>query len=204
MAEFIENPRRAPRAPVRCDARVALREGGFWSSPTSDYGPKGCQLLAPVPLAPGTRVFVELANERIERPVEIAGRVAWIAKAPPWRMGLAFDAGSLRAAGGFFEELAAVYPGIDTYGRAPDRIPAGAPLAPAAPPGAVPELTAEEARVIRGLGTGLRVAELRDKLAGDPHAALNAIFSLLGRKYVVVGEPDAAAAAAWASLSVRM
>ena len=123
MAEFILNPRRAPRAPVRCDARIALKEGGYFSSPTSDYGPQGCQLRTPVPLAPGSRLFVELVNERLGRPVELAGRVAWTSKAPPWRMGVAFDTGSLGAASGFFEALAAAYPGIDTYGRAPDRIP---------------------------------------------------------------------------------
>src|SRR4051812_24109608 len=101
MSEFVLNPRRAVRAPVRCDARVALKEGGYWSSATSDYGPTGCQLLTPVPLPPGSRIFVELVNERVATPVGLAGRVAWTAKAPPWRTGVAFDAGSLRAASGF-------------------------------------------------------------------------------------------------------
>jgi hypothetical protein len=204
MNQFILNPRRAPRAPVRCDARLALKEGGFFASPTSDYGPKGCQLLAPAPLNPGSRIFVELVNERVARPVELAGRVAWIAKAPPWRMGVAFDAGSLPAATGFFDQLAAVYPGIDTYGRAPDRIPEDAPLAPASPPEVLPELTDEEAEVLRAIGAGLRADELRDRLGAGFEGSLNAVFALLGRRYLTMGPPDAATAAAWATLlSVR-
>jgi PilZ domain len=200
MAEFILNPRRAPRAPVRCDARIALKEGGFFSSPTSDYGPQGCQLRTPVPLAPGSRIFVELVNERLGRPVELAGRVAWASKAPPWRMGVSFDAGSLGAASGFFEALAAAYPGIDTYGRAPDRIPEDAPLAPAPPPDVVPLLTDDEANVLRAIGPGLRADALRAKLGPAFEHALNAVFALIGRRYLAIGEPDPAAAAGWARL----
>lgn len=200
MAEFILNPRRAPRAPVRCEARIALKQGGFFSSPTSDYGPQGCQVRAPVPLAPGSRIFVELVNERLARPVELTGRVAWTSKAPPWRIGVAFDAGSLGAAGGFFEALAAVYPGIDTYGRAPDRIPDDAPLAPAPPPDVVPLLTDDEADVLRAIGPGLRADALRARLGPAFEPAVNAVFALLGRRYLALGAPDPGAAAAWASL----
>jgi hypothetical protein len=201
MSEFILNPRRTPRAPVRCAARLALREGGFWSSPTSDYGPKGCQLLAPSPLTPGSRIFVELVNERVDRPVELTGRVAWTATAPPWRTGIAFDAGSLPAATGFFDRLAAAFPGIDTYGRAPERIPEDAPLAPVAPPPDVePLISDDEARVLRELGAGAGAGALRRRLGGDFDAVLNAVFALLGRRYLAVSEPDIVAAAAWAAL----
>lgn len=201
MEGFILNPRRAPRAPVRCVARTALREGGFWESPTSDYGPNGCQMLAPLPLAPGMRLFLELANERVDGPVQLTGHVAWTAKAPPWRIGVAFDAGSTPAATAFFDRLAAAYPGLDGYGRAPDRIPETAPLAPAPPPpDAEPLLTDDEARVLRTLGPGLRADALRDRLGAEFERVANALFALLGRRYVVVGEPDSGADAGWAAL----
>lgn len=203
MPEFILNPRRTSRAPVRCEARIALKEGGYWSSPTSDYGPRGCQVLAPVRLEPGSRIFLELANERIPGPVELAGHVAWTAKAPPWHMGVAFDGGSLGAASGFFARLTAAFPGVEAYGRSPDRIPEDAPLAPASPPPFEPLFTDDEARVFGEIGNGLRADVLREKLGGDWQGGVHALFSLLGRRYVVVGEPNPAAAAAWEALRAR-
>lgn len=202
MAEQIENPRQSPRAPVRCDARIALRQGGFWISPTRDYGPRGCQVLAPSALEPGARLFVELLNERVDGPVELAGRVAWTAREEPWRTGIAFDAGSLPAARTFFDLLVAAYPGVDTYGRAPDRVSADAPLAPVAPPPELePRLSPDEAEVLRAIGAGATAGELRERLAARwADGTTHALFSLLGRRYLAHGGPDERAAAAWKAL----
>jgi hypothetical protein len=203
MPEFILNPRRAPRAAVRCEARIALREGGFWASPTSDYGPRGCQVLSPVRLEPGSRIFVELLNERVPAPVGLAGHVAWTAREAPWHMGIAFDGGSAGAASGFFDQLTAAYPGIDTYGQAPERIPDDAPLAPGAPPAFQPQLTDDEAALLAALGAGLRADALRAALGDGWARGVHALFSLLGRRYVVIGAPDAAAAAGWTALRAQ-
>jgi hypothetical protein len=200
MPDFILNPRRTPRAAVRCEARIALKEGGFWASPTSDYGPRGCRVLAPARLEPGSRVFVELVNERVEAPVGLAGHVAWTAREAPWRTGIAFDNGSEPAASGFFDQLTAAYPGIDTYGHAPDRIPGDAPLAPGAPPPFAPQLTDDEARVLAALGPGLRADALRALLGDGWDRGVHALFSLLGRRYVVLGDADPTAAAGWTAL----
>jgi len=202
MPEFILNPRRTPRAAVRCEARIALKEGGFWASPTSDYGPRGCQVLAPARLEPGSRIFVELVNERVPAPVGLAGHVAWTAREAPWRTGIAFDGGSAGAAGGFFAQLTAAYPGIDTYGQAPDRIPEDAPLAPGAPPPFQPQLSDDEAGLLASLGAGMRADALRAKL-GDAWGRGYALFSLLGRRYVTIGDPDESAAAAWTALRAQ-
>ncbi len=203
MSDFILNPRRTPRAAVRCEARVALKEGGYWASATSDFGPRGCQVLAPVRLEPGSRVFVELVNERVPRHAALAGHVAWTTRQAPWRMGIAFDGGSEGAAGSFFTLLTAAYPGIDTYGQAPDRIPHDAPLAPAPPPPFSPKLTDDEAALLAALGPGLTADQLRAKVGDRWDATVHAIFSLLGRRYVAVGAPDEAAAAAWSALRAQ-
>jgi hypothetical protein len=200
MSEFIENPRRSPRAPVRCEARVALREGGYWAGPTSDLGPKGCQVAAPSRLEPGSRLFLELVNERVVEPFQICGRVAWSSEKPPWRSGIAFDDGSVPIAERFFDRLAAAYPGLDTYGRAPERIPADSPLAPAPPPAIEPTLIPAEREVLRAVGAGLRADRLREELGERWAEGQNALFSLLGRRYLVVGEPAPAQAAAWEPL----
>jgi hypothetical protein len=203
MPEFIENPRRAPRAPVRCEARVALREGGYWAGPTSDYGPKGCQVSAPLRLEPGSRLFLELVNERVPGPFQLSGRVAWSSTQSPWRSGIAFDEGSVAIASRFFEHLAAAYPGLDTYGRAPDRIPLDGTLAPLPPPAVEPLLTAAECEVMRAVGAGLRADGLRDRFASRWPLAQNATFSLLGRRYLTIGSASPAHARAWAPLLER-
>jgi hypothetical protein len=200
MPEFIENPRRSPRAPVRCEARVALREGGYWAGPTSDYGPKGCQVSAPLRLEPGSRLFLELVNERVPGPFQLSGRVAWSSTQAPWRSGIAFDEASVVLANRFFERLAAAYPGLDTYGRAPDRIPSDGTLAPLPPPAVEPLLTTSERDVLRAIGAGLSVEELRTRTGGGWQTAQNATFSLLGRRYLAIGAPNGAAAKAWEPL----
>lgn len=200
MTVLIQNPRRAPRAPVRCEARIALEDGGFWASPTSDYGPRGCRVVSPLPVVPGARVSVQLVNERVPGVVELAGRVAWTTREPPGHAGIAFDAVSFDAAGGFFDHLAAAYPGMDPYGRAPERIPEDAPLAPAPPPRFKPLLTASEAKLIEGLGAGAPADALRAIFREDWDLAARALFALLGRGYIVIGPPDPAAASAWAAL----
>ncbi len=200
MPEFIENPRRTPRAPVRCDARVALRQGGYWAGPTCDYGPKGCQVSAPLRLEPGSRLFLELVNERVAGPFHLSGRVAWSSTLPPWRSGIAFDEGSVAIAARFFERLAAAYPGLDTYARAPDRIPADGTLAPLPPPEVEPLLTSRERDVMRAVGVGLSASGLREKFGDGWPIAQNATFSLLGRRYLTMGSPDPAAAKAWEPL----
>ena len=65
MAEAIQNPRRVPRAPARCEARCLLPGGGFWASDTNDFGPKGCQLHAPGPFKKGDPVKLVLTSERL-------------------------------------------------------------------------------------------------------------------------------------------
>jgi len=197
MPSFIDNPRRAPRAPVRCEARVALREGGFWAGPTSDYGPRGCQVSAPLRLEPGSRLFLELVNERVPGAFQLSGRVAWSSTQPPWRSGIAFDDGSVAVASRFFERLAAAYPGLDTYGRAPDRIPVDGTLAPLPPPAVEPLLTLAERDVLRAVGAGATPKALPARLGDRWHIVQNAIFSLLGRRYLTIGSPDPTAARAW-------
>jgi hypothetical protein len=204
MPGFVENPRRAPRAPIRCEARVALREGGFWSGPTTDYGPRGCQLESPGRLEPGSRLFLQLCNERVQEPRALSGRIAWSSATAPWRCGVAFDDGAAATASAFFERLAAAYPGVDPFDHAPDRIAEDAPLRPAPPPaGPEPVLLGQEVMVLRAVGAGVTVATLREALGAAWPGCLNPMFALLGRSYLTVGPPDDAAAAAWAPLLAR-
>ncbi len=199
MSEFIENPRRAPRAPVRCDARVAIPAAGFFAVPTTDVGPGGCQLNTPVPLPPGARVFVELKDGLVPAPCTVSGRVAWSTAGDAPRAGVAFDAGASPAAARFFETLAEAHPdAVAVADATPDRIRADAPLAPAAPPDRDLPLLPDEVTVLRTVGPGIVAGALRDALGDRWDRLVNPFFALLGRRVLVVGPPDPAAAAAWA------
>ena len=85
-------------------------------------------------------------------------------------------------------------------GRAPDRIPADGTLVPLPPPAVEPLLTASERDVLRAIGAGLAVQELRDRSGRGWQTAQNATFSLLGRRYLSIGQPNADAARAWGPL----
>lgn len=178
---------------------MALREGGYWAAPTTDYGPRGCQVSAPVKLEAGSRLFLELVNERVPGYFQLSGQVAWSTTQPPWHTGIAFDEASVVIAGRFFERLAAAYPGLDTYGQAPERVPVDGMVAPRPLPEVEPLLTAAERDVLRALGPGLRADALRARFGEGWPVAQNALFSLLGRRYIALGEADPGAAATWAA-----
>jgi hypothetical protein len=198
MPDTVLNPRRSPRAPIRCAARVALRLDTFAATTVLDYGPGGCQLEAPGRVETGARVYLELVNERVPVRALLTGRVAWCSQAAPWRAGIAFDEDVLTtdAAREFFQRLEEAHPGARD--RAFDYVPEDAPLAPTPPQAAIPALSADELRVLRTVGPGMRVDALRAALGERWAACTNPLFALLSRRQLVVGAPDQRAAAEWA------
>jgi Tfp pilus assembly protein PilZ len=201
--DYIENPRRAPRAPVRCEARLALRDGGYFASATRDYGPGGCQVPTPVPLKPGSRIFVELSHTNTPMPFRISGRVAWASSDPTPRAGIAFDDASRRPAANLYDRLIGADATVVGSSFAPDRIPLDAEIAPAPPPDPAPALTEEDVAVLTAVGGGLTVEALRARLGARWETAVYATFALLGRRLLVMGPPDPSAAAAWSGLIRR-
>lgn len=198
--EYIENPRRAPRAAVRCEARVALRDGGFFAVGTTECGPGGCQVTTPAPLEPGARVFLELDHASTPVPFRLSGRVAWAKADPTPRAGIAFDAPSAALAARLYSQVTVAEPPPVELPRGPDRISVDDLVVPAFPPDPAPQLTSEEALVLAAAGGGLTVGALRAKLAARWTTALHATFSLVGRGLLRVGAaPDPAAAAAWSA-----
>ena len=81
-----------------------------------------------------------------------------------------------------------------------DRIPTDGILSPLAPPAVEPLLTASERDVLRVVGAGLTVVQLRERTGRGWETAQNATFSLLGRRYLAIGAPNAEAARAWGPL----
>jgi hypothetical protein len=194
MADFINNPRRAPRTVIGCDARVALKSGSFFQGPTVDYGPAGCQLVAPTPLAPDERVFVELRNRGVPESSLLSGRVAWTAGEAPFRTGVQFDPGSHDEAAWFYGRLAAAHPELVEVDEVPDRVALDSRVVPWKREGDAAVLPGEE-EVLLAVGTGIRIRELREKLGARWDAAINPLFALLARRLLILedGSPPGGA-----------
>jgi hypothetical protein len=191
MADFINNPRRAPRTVIGCDARVALKSGSFFQGPTVDYGPAGCQLVAPTPLAPDERVFVELRTRGVPESSLLSGRVAWTAGEAPFRTGVQFDPGSHDEAAWFYGRLAAAHPELVEVDEVPDRVALDSRVVPWKREGDAAVLPGEE-EVLLAVGTGIRIRELREKLGARWDAAINPLFALLARRLLILedGSPS--------------
>lgn len=184
MTEFILNPRRSPRIPVGFSVRIALRSGTFLEARTVNVGPGGCAVETPCRVEPGERAFAEIKDPHVGAHMFV-GRVAWTSSAPPWRSGIAFDAGSGRVAAALFSEVVAVHPAVvDVV----ERIPTDAVLAPTPVPGDVQVVPAEK-EILEALGSGIEAGTLRDRLGERWGTHVNALFALVERGLVEVGGP---------------
>jgi PilZ domain-containing protein len=198
VAEAIQNPRRVPRAPARCEARCLLPGGGFWASDTTDFGPKGCQLHAPGPFRKGDPVKLVLTSERIPDALATTGTVAWASPRAPWRIGVSFDQPYLGSTGKWFDRLVQAYPGLATFRLAPDSVEVTATLRLGLPPRVAPDLSGDEVAMMRAVGAGATVAALRDRLGPDWPGFEGLLFAMIGRKLLTLDPAAAAAPEAWA------
>jgi hypothetical protein len=198
MAEAIQNPRRVPRAPARCEARCLLPGGAFWASDTTDFGPKGCQLHAPGPFEKGDPVKLVLTSERLPEALATTGTVAWASGRAPWRIGVAFDEPYLGTTGPWFERLLEAYPGLATFQLAPDSLEVSATLRLGPAPRVAPDLSSDEVLLLRAVGAGATVAALRARLGPDWPAFEGLLFSMIGRKLLTLDAATAGAPEAWA------
>jgi hypothetical protein len=183
MAEFIVNPRRAPRAPARCRAAVVSTQGWF-EAETEDIGSMGCQLVSPKLVRKGELVQLHVTNPKVPEPLKVTGRVAWVSPQAPWRVGIAFDDGAQKDAGRWFELLVSAYPGLGGYRRVPDRIRADSTVYLGPPPKFLVDFSGEEARLLRAIASGARLDELMARLRDGWPAAQRALFSLIARQVV--------------------
>jgi hypothetical protein len=196
MAQFIVNPRRAPRAPVRCRATVVCAAGTF-EADTEDIGPSGCQLVSPVQVRKGDVLELVVESEQVPAPLRIRGAVAWSSSQAPWRAGVAFEESLAAVSGRWFERLVAASPGLGTFHRVPDRIPLDAMLYLGPPPRFVLDFTVDEAALLRVIASGVRLDELQARLRADWPSAQRALFSLMARHVVTLSRGQAAHPSVW-------
>lgn len=198
-SEFIQNPRRAPRAPARCTAKVICSAGVFQAE-TEDVGSHGCQAISPRVVRRGEAVKLTISNPRLPDALRIAGRVAWASPQAPWRLGIAFDPGALSESGRWFERLIAAYPGLAPFRRIPERISVDAMVYLGPPPRLVVDFTRDEVALLRAIGSGTSVGELRGRLEDDWTPKLRALFSLLAHQHVTLSRGASVHPDSWTKL----
>ncbi len=197
--EFLENPRKAPRARVRVAAAVKAGALAF-QAVTEDLGPHGCQLVAPHGLPAGAVLQLVLRSQEAPEPLEVPATVAWSSPRPPWRLGLAYDEAARPQATRFFDALVASRPGLSDWQRVPDRISFDAMVWLAPPPRLVVDFAADEVAVLRAVGSGATVYELRSRLRDRWPGGQRALFSLLTGRHVTLSRGGAVPFANWSRL----
>ena len=87
----ILNPRRSPRAPARCSARLAFSDGSRLDAETEDVSALGCQVVVARALRVDTVLSVEISCQSLEERLAVQGHVAWASGTSPYRAGIAYD-----------------------------------------------------------------------------------------------------------------
>jgi hypothetical protein len=195
VTDFIVNPRRAPRAPCRCRARVQSGTAQ-WDAETEDVGPHGCQLVAPAPLPRGAALLLALVGPGVKEPLATRGKVAWVSSQPPWRLGVAFEEAARPATTRWFELLVAARPGLGNFRRIPDRLPVDA-MVFLGPPPRFADFSEDEVAVISQVASGTTIATLRSRLEERWPVLQRALFALLSRGVVTVARGAAAHPESW-------
>lgn len=196
MVEFIANPRRSPRTPARCRARIVSAAATFEAA-TEDVGRHGCQVIAPRLVRAGEPVQVTLSDARVSAPLTVAGRVAWASAQAPWRLGIAFDEAQARATARFVGDLLQAYPALTPAPRFPDRIPLDASVYLAAPPRLVVDFTRDEVDLLRAVASGARIDELLARFRERWPAMQTALYSLLTRHHLTFARGAAVLPETW-------
>jgi len=195
VADFIVNPRRAPRAPTRCATRVEVGRQVF-ATETEDVGPHGCQVVLPAPQTVGQVVRVTLAASSAGAPVSVPARVIWTSSRAPWRVGLAFDATVYAATTLWWERLLAGNPGLANFRRAPDRLPLDAMIYLGAPP-RFTDFTDDELQVLSRVANGTTVADLQARMGDRWATGRRMLFALLSRGLLTLAKGASSHVGVW-------
>ncbi|HYD39551.1 MAG TPA: PilZ domain-containing protein [Anaeromyxobacter sp.] len=196
MPEYLDNPRRVPRDPVRCRAHVASPTGKVETT-TEDIGARGCQVVLPTAPERGAAVALTLSAPRVGSSLRIGGRVAWVSPRPPWRVGIAFTPECLGEAARWMETLRQTTPELFGTGRRlHEKVAVDAMVFLGAPP-RLADFGDDEIAVLRKVWAGIKVAELRASFAGRWPRMQRSFFALLAQGYLTLSRAASAHPVRW-------
>ena len=195
MVDYVANPRRAPRAPTRCAARVEVGRQAI-ATETEDVGPHGCQVVMPAPLTVGQALRVTVQAPAGGAPLAVPARVIWTSSRAPWRAGLAFDASVYPATTQWWERLLASNPGLANFRRVPDRLPLDA-MVYLGPPPRFTDFTDDELQVMSRVANGTTVADLQARMGDRWATGRRMLFALLSRGLLTLAKGAASHVGVW-------
>ncbi|HVO20559.1 MAG TPA: PilZ domain-containing protein [Anaeromyxobacter sp.] len=198
MLEYAENPRRTPRLPLRCRARLELPTGDV-ETVTEDIGARGCQVVLPVAIDRGQPLRLLLDAPRTSSTLRVDGRAAWVSPRAPWRVGIAFLPEELSAAARWMEELRRGTPGLASARQAPERVSLSA-LFYLGPVPRLLDLGDEDLAMLGRVGHGLRLSELKASAARDWPGVRRRFFALLEQGYLTLSRAAAVHPRAWTAV----
>jgi hypothetical protein len=171
---------------------------------SEDVGPHGCQLVAPRTFTPGSTLRLELQAEEPREALRAIGTVAWASPRDPWRVGLAFGESSRPSATRFFDALVAKRPGLAAWRKVPDRISYDAMIWLAPPPRLVVDFTPGEVTVLRAVGSGATLYELRSRLPDGWAVGQRSFYSLLSSGFITLSRGGSVPYSNWSALLGRL
>lgn len=204
--QYISNPRRAPRVPVRLRVEV-LHRGLDFPAETEDIGPKGCLVASPRPLDPGAWVRLMLESDRLSQKLRVTGRVAWAVQPERQRAGVAFAEMKVEPDQDpfvWFDRLMRATPGLAPLMRhVPNRLPYDTPLYLRPPPRFIVDFSATEMGLIAGMRNGATVEQTLHRLEPQRKNQGRLVFALLARRVLSLSAREASDPSAWRPLLRR-
>jgi hypothetical protein len=197
--DHIQNPRRTPRAPARCRARLTFADGSHLDADTEDVSAMGCQVIVPRAVPVDTHLSLQLTATGVDHPLVVQAHVAWVSEVSPYRAGIAVEKNGQKACSRWYEALLKADPRLSPR-RVPDKIPGNATLYLGAPPRHVVDFSADEVEVLRHVAGGATASSLRTSFRDRWSTAQYAVFSLLARRSLTLERGSAAHPDAWRSI----
>ncbi len=178
-----------------------MHRGLDFVAETEDVGPKGCLVVSPHPLDPGTWVRLMLEADRLPEKLRVTGRVAWAAQPARVRAGVAFAEMQVERNQdpfAWFERLMRASPGLVPLTRhVPDRLPLDTPLYLLPPPRFIMDFSETELGLIAGMRNGTTVEQLLQRMQPERKNEGRLIFALLARRVLSLSAREACDPMAW-------
>jgi len=196
VPEYLENPRRTIRAPLRCHA-LLTRASGAVKTTTEDIGAHGCRVEVPSPSPRGEIVGLALSWRAFDRTLRVNGTVAWASARAPWALGIAFLDECLAEASRWLDGLIAADPSVLAFrDPPPKRISMDAAVFLAPPPGPRTKFTDEEQRLLRAVRLGVPIRTLRE-MGLEKGRLARVLFALFSKQALTLDRAAAAQPGAW-------